>query len=294
MRKIYIFLGFCALVGLAFQQREIKQTKNVDADITLTKLWETDTVLKTSEAVRYNSQKELIYVSNIGGTPPDKKDGDGYIAILDKQGKIINKNWVTGLNAPKGLNYYKGKLFVDDIDEIAEIDIETGAIVNKHAIEGAVFLNDLDIDTNGDIYATDSQDEKIFKLVNGKSSLWLDMEGFYPNGVLVEKNRVLILSSSKGELIAIDKVTKEKTVLATSVRGGDGIVSTEKGYLLSAFQGEIFFADKNKTNTPAIKLLDTKAAKLNSADMSFIPEDNMLLVPTFYGNTVAAYKLNYK
>src|SRR5690606_11999944 len=104
------------------------------------------------------------------------------------------------------------------------------------------------IDANGVIYMTDSQDEKIYKLVDGQSSLWLDLKGYYPNGILVEENRVLILSSSKGELIAIDKTTKKKTVLATGARGGDGIVSTEQGYMLSAFQGELFFADKHKIN----------------------------------------------
>ncbi|PKQ46552.1 SMP-30/gluconolactonase/LRE family protein [Confluentibacter flavum] len=268
------------------------QTKKTE--ITLTKLWETDTILKTAEAVRYHPGKDIIYVSNIGGLPPNKKDGDGYISLLSKNGKIVKHDWVTGIHAPKGLNFFNGKLFVGDIDTVVEIDVETGKIENKHPITNAVFINDLDIDTNGDIYVTDSQDEKIFKLVNDESSLWLDLKGFYPNGILVEDNRILILSSSKGELITIDKITKEKTVLASGVRGGDGIVPINEGYILSAFQGEIYFADKNMLNTPAIKLLDTRANKLNAADMSFIPKENILLVPTFYGNTVVAYKLDYK
>ncbi|WP_111309467.1 hypothetical protein [Confluentibacter sediminis] len=293
MKYVKILGVFGIIISLAFQiDKHVKPKGNSNTEITLTKLWETDNVLKTSEAVRYNPEKDIIYVSNIGEMPPNKKDGDGYIALLGKEGEIINQKWVTGINAPKGLNFYNGKLFVDDINEVVEIDLETGSIVKKHTIEKAVFLNDLDIDLNGDIYVTDSQDEKIFKLVDGKSSLWLDLKGFYPNGILVEANRVLILSSSKGELIAIDKVTKEKTVLSTGVRGGDGIVAIEQGYILSAFQGELFFADKSKVNTQAIKLLDTRADKLNSADISFIPKDNILLVPTFYGNTVVAYKIN--
>ncbi|MBU3822800.1 hypothetical protein KO566_12070 [Flavobacteriaceae bacterium XHP0103] len=291
MKRIIFLLALVAMTCLAFQKFE---SKAIVGEITLTKLWETDTILKTSEAVRYNFEKELIYVSNIGGTPPDRRDGDGYISVLSVDGKVIDKNWVTGIDAPKGQNYYKGKLYVDDIDKVVEIDLETGTIVKKHEIEGAVFLNDLDIDTNGDIYMTDSQDEKIYKLVNGKSSLWLDVKGFYPNGILVEKDRVLILSSSKGELIAIDKTSKEKTVLAAGVRGGDGIVSTDKGYILSAFQGQVFFAEKGKIAVEAIKILDTRENRKNSADISYIPEQDILIVPTFYGNTVAAYKLDYK
>lgn len=288
MRKIYSLLILCTFACLAFQKSETKSNFNAP---TLTKLWETDTVLVTSEAVRFHPEKEIIYVSNIGGMPPNKKDGDGYISVLGKDGNIIDKKWVTGINAPKGLHFYNGKLFVDDIDEVVQIDMETGTIEKKHAIEGAVFLNDLDIDANGAIYMTDSQDEKIYKLVDGQSSLWLDLKGYYPNGILVEENRVLILSSSKGELIAIDKITKEKTVLATGARGGDGIVATEQGYILSAFQGELFFADKHKVNSEAVKLLDTRNDKRNAADISFNPKENIVYVPTFYGNTVAAYKL---
>src|SRR5690606_15287763 len=288
MRKTYSLLILCAFACFAFQKSETKTNFNAP---TLTKLWETDTVLVTSEAVRFHPEKEIISVSNIGGTPPNKKDGDGYISVLSKDGKIINKDWVTGINAPKGLHFYNGKLFVDDIDEVVQIDMETGTIEKKHAIEGAIFLNDLDIDANGVIYMTDSQDEKIYKLVDGQSSLWLDLKGYYPNGILVEENRVLILSSSKGELIAIDKTTKEKTILATGARGGDGIVATEQGYILSAFQGELFFADKHKVNSEAVKLLDTRNDKRNAADISFNAKENIVYVPTFYGNTVAAYKL---
>jgi sugar lactone lactonase YvrE len=285
---------YISIVAIFIMMFQMSHSQTKKTEITLTKLWETDTVLKTAEAVRYHPEKDIIYVSNIGGVPPNKKDGDGYISLLSKDGKIVEKDWVTGINAPKGLNFFNGKLFVGDIDTVVEIDVETGKIENIHPITNAVFINDLDINANGDIYVTDSQDEKIFKLVNGESSLWLDLKGFYPNGILVEENRMLILSSSKGELIAIDKLTKEKTVLASGVRGGDGIVPINEGYLLSAFQGEIYFADKSMVNSPAVKLLDTRANKLNTADMSFISKENILLVPTFYGNTVVAYKLDYK
>ncbi|WP_100615295.1 SMP-30/gluconolactonase/LRE family protein [Confluentibacter citreus] len=285
------YISVAAIFIMMFQ---MGHSQSKQTEMSLTKLWETDTILKTAEAVRYHPEKDIIYVSNIGDVPPNKKDGDGYISLLSKDGKIVKKDWITGIHAPKGLNFFNGKLFVGDIDTVVEINIETGKIEKTHTVTDAVFINDLDIDTNGDIYVTDSQDEKIFKIVNGESSLWLDAKGFYPNGILVEENRILILSSSKGELIAIDKITKEKTVLALGVRGGDGIVPINEGYILSAFQGEIYFADKNLINMPAVKLLDTRANKLNTADMSFIPKENVLLVPTFYGNTVVAYKLNYK
>ncbi|MGE5944940.1 MAG: hypothetical protein ACM31G_11440, partial [Flavobacteriales bacterium] len=135
----------------------ISHSQTQGTEITLTKLWETDTILKTAEAVRYYPGKEMIFVSNIGDVPPNKKDGDGYISLLSKDGKIVKKDWVTGINAPKGLNFFNGKLFVGDIDTVVEIDIETGEIEKKYIVNDAVFINDLDIDTNGDVYVTDSQ-----------------------------------------------------------------------------------------------------------------------------------------
>jgi len=289
MKKIYLLLICSVFVLFAFKQHKIERT-----EVTLTKLWETDTLLKTSESVKYHPEKGIIYVSNIGGVPPGKKDGDGSISIIDKNGKIINQNWVTGIDAPKGLGFYKDHLFVPNIDEVIKIDIKTGTIVKKYPISGAVFLNDLDVDTNGDVYFTDSNGHKIFKLVNDEASLWMDLTGYGPNGILVEKNRILILSSNKGDFIAIDKKTKEISVLSTGVRGGDGIVAAKGGYILSAWQGGIFYVDENSKGSEAIKILDTKEQKLYTADISIVPEDNILLVPTFYGNSVIAYKINYK
>src|SRR5690242_16082702 len=83
---------------------------------TLQKIWETSG-LEAPESVLYNSAQKVYYVSNVVGTPTDK-DGNGYISQLDENGKIVNQKWVTGLNAPKGLGLYNGKLYVADIDQV--------------------------------------------------------------------------------------------------------------------------------------------------------------------------------
>ena len=285
---IVVVLASCKLNNKKEVETPIKK------ELTLTKLWETDTLLKTCEAVRYNSKKGTIYVSNIGGVPPDAKDGDGSISILSKEGKILNQNWVTGINAPKGVSYYSQKLYVADIDAIHEIDLETGTIEKNYSVKEAVFLNDLDIDTNGDVYITDSRGDKIYKLVNSEVTIWLDLVGFNPNGILIEDKRILVVSSSKGDFISIDKKTKEQKILAIGNVSGDGIVPINEGYIVSAWPGEIYFVDKNSSNMEAVKILDTKDEKLNTADIGIIPEENILLVPTFFGNKVVAYKIGYK
>src|SRR5678816_3212480 len=80
------------------------------AQHSVTKLWETDTVLKVPESVLFDADNKILYVSNIDGTDGWAKDGKGSVAKVGMDGKIIAVEWVTGLNAPKGLGMYKGCL----------------------------------------------------------------------------------------------------------------------------------------------------------------------------------------
>src|ERR1700722_18740009 len=93
---------------------------------TLQQVWVTDTVLRTPESAHYDPIKDIIYVANINKISKDTKDGDGFISIVKIDGKFENLKWVTGLNDPKGMAAYKGKLYVSDIDQVVEIDIEKG------------------------------------------------------------------------------------------------------------------------------------------------------------------------
>jgi hypothetical protein len=68
----------------------------------------------------------VIYVSNINGNPMDA-DGNGYIAKLSMDGKILDQHWVTGLNAPTGLALHEGLLYAADIDKLAVVDTASGA-----------------------------------------------------------------------------------------------------------------------------------------------------------------------
>ena len=74
----------------------------------LVKLWETDSTLKVPESVLYDAQNNVLYVSNIDGTDPWGKDGAGSIGKVGTDGKIIAGEWITGLNAPKGLALVNG------------------------------------------------------------------------------------------------------------------------------------------------------------------------------------------
>src|SRR6478609_10509504 len=113
----------------------------------LKKIWETDTVVAIPESVLPVS-KDLLYVSLIEGGGWDA-DGKGGVATLGTNGKNYNGNWITGLNAPKGLGKFGNRLYAADISEVVVIDIAKGRVEKKIAIDGASGLNDITVTDNG-------------------------------------------------------------------------------------------------------------------------------------------------
>ena len=155
----------------------------------LEKVWETDRVLKTPESVFYNSGDSMLYVSNINGSPSEK-DSNGFISKVTLDGAIKKLEWVSGLNAPKGSGIFKDRLYVTDIDNLVEIDLKTGMILNRHPASGAKFLNDVAIDTSGNIYISDSSQDNsvIYKYSKGKIEIWATgKEIKSPNGLWMEE-----------------------------------------------------------------------------------------------------------
>lgn len=253
---------------------------------TLTLLWETADSLMTNESVLFDDATGTIYVSNIEGQDPLGKDGKGSIAIISKEGKIVNPAWVSGLNAPKGMAISNGKLYVTDIDEFVEIDIATAKVSNKWKVEGAQFLNDVAAH-NGTVYFTDMTTGKVHAYADGAIST-ISKGNESINGIAVATDGTIYgLDASGLKKWNADGTT---TVLNTNVTGGDGLVILGDGnFVASRWQGEIWFAN-DSTQT---LMLDTKAAESNTADIGYNAAEKIVYVPTFFKNKVAAYKLDY-
>ena len=107
-------------------------------EFNVTKLWETDTLLTTSESVLYHSSLDVLFVACMNGAPTDK-DGNGYIAQVDLDGNIVNEKWVTDLDAPKGMGVFGDKLYVTNITQLAEIDLSSGEVTNRWEVERGQF-----------------------------------------------------------------------------------------------------------------------------------------------------------
>ncbi len=251
----------------------------------MVEVWRTGPTMKTPESVLYDAATNVIFVANINGNPIDK-DGNGFISQLNPDGSIKTLEWVTELNAPKGMAVFNGKLYVSDIDNLVEIDIAGGTIANRYPVEGAKFLNDVAACHNGMIFVSDSETNKIHVLQNGKISLWLessDIQGI--NGLYTEMGKLYIGSQ---KIQVADIKTKEVSDIQDGCGGIDGLDKDNDGnFVFSNWPGKIYYLDNGKITT----MWDSTEKKINTADIFFAKELNLLLVPTFFDNQVVAYKI---
>ncbi|HAF30126.1 MAG TPA: gluconolaconase [Bacteroidales bacterium] len=275
----------CVLCFISFLSKA--QEDKVYLNPKIEALWKSSDELKTPESVYYCKKLKTIFVSNINGNPQEK-DNNGFISKLTPDGNIVKLEWVKGLHAPKGMGIYKDRLFVTDIDRIAEIDIESGQIIKFYNVPDAKFLNDIVIDQSGGIYISDMQTNVIYKLYNGVVKKWLSSKSIVgPNGLCILKEFLLIGTKEKIVKVDLQKMTLSDYILDTG--GIDGIICFDYNKLIySDWNGNIYLASLGKET---IKLLDTTPLKINAADLGFDYEKKILFVPTFYDNRVMAYKI---
>lgn len=254
------------------------------AQTRLTQQWVTDTVLRVPESVLYHNGENLLYVSQIGTNPNANKEGKGSIARLSPDGKIIDSAWVTGLNSPKGMGRYGDLLYVADATEVAVIDIKKAAIAYRLPVDSAVFLNDITLDKQGNVYVSDSRTNKVHIIRRKQVSLYLDNVN-NANGLLAADGVLYVLSA--GRLLAVDD-QKKITVIASGLeKSTDGLVQlSENEFIVTSWAGVIYSVKKDGT---VKQLEDLRASKINTADVGYNPKTRMLYVPTFWKNKVIAY-----
>lgn len=277
-KTIMKYLLSLAFVGICFFSQA--QTHQV------TKLWETGPIFAVPESVFADMKNKTLYVSLINGSP-SVADGKGGVAKLSLDGSKADTNWVTGLNAPKGMGKFGKKLYVADLAEVVVIDIRSGKILQKIAVPGARVFNDITIDSKGIIYVSDSAAGKIYRIVDSKAEIFIDSAPSV-NGLKSVGNELFVLTGR-----AVQKVAPDKSLVKLAdglVAGLDGIEPMGNGdFLISSWSGvlQYLYAD-GKFET----LLDTRADRSNIADIGYDPKKKIIYVPTFSKRTVVAFQLN--
>ena len=272
--KSLIFFGMMLFVSASYSQN--KQ---------LIKIWETDTVLKVPESVLFHPGSKVLYVSNIDGNSSEK-DMKGFISKMSLDGKITDQNWVVNLSAPKGMGIFKNTLFVADLDEVVGIDLKSGKINQRIPFKNAVFLNDITINKTGIIFVSDSKTGIVHRIEKGSVSTYLENQ-MGVNGLLSIDDDLYLLV--KGTLWKANKSKTLSKIAEGMDESTDGIEQdSKKNFIVSCWSGIIYYV---KADGSKQELLDTRAEKINAADIGFDAKSNVLYVPTFFKNKVVAYRL---
>jgi hypothetical protein len=248
-------------------------------------LWQTDTVVAIPESVLPDLKNKILYVSLINGAGWDI-DGKGGIGKLSIDGKMYDSNWITGLNAPKGLGMYGNYIYAADISEVVVVDVKNERIEKKIPLEGANGLNDITIDSKGIVYVSDSRKARIWRIENDMPMLFLDsIKGV--NGLKAIGDD-LYIGAGKNFMKA-DK-NKNLTKLADIPQSIDGIepVGNTGDFIVTAWAGYIFYVT---ADGKVEQLLDTHEQKMNTADIGYDTTKRIIYVPTFNAKKIVAYSL---
>src|SRR5829696_44782 len=291
------------------QQQQTTTTK-------MEKVWETATELKTPESVIYVPNENVLFVSNIDGAP-DGKDNQGFISkVSPLNGSIIELNWVTGLNAPKGMTITNNNtlLYVSDITDLVEIDANSGKIINRYSAPGSGFLNDVASDNQGHVYVSDTVTNTIYRLdtknlgdnstnnSNASLQVWLqtpELNG--PNGLYVDNsnNKLIVaslgaFSNPAGSIRVVDLQNRTVNSLgnegtAVPICGLDGIEADSTGryyYVTDNAGGKLYVVNSNGTGYETLDLQNQGVA-----DLGVILDENLIIIPMMQDNKLEAYRM---
>ena len=251
------------------------------------------------ESVIYDPSSDVLFVSNVNGSPVEK-DGNGYVSKILLDGTMLNKQWVVGLNAPKGLAIHDGTLYVADIDTLVAIDIASGTISNSYQVDDAKFLNDVAADKDGKIFVSDMVLNRIHCLCNGQFNIWLESpELENPNGLHTEGDHLILgawgvmtegfATEVPGHLKSISISDKSITSLGGSPIGNlDGVESDGMGgyYVTDWMTGKLYQINKSGDAKLLLEL------EQGMADHEVILKKNLIILPMMNSNKVLAYKIN--
>ena len=259
----------------------------------LTKLWESRKEFSISESVLYDKKRDVLYVTNFDQYNVGNYSVNQFISKVKMDGSISNLKFVEGLNNPLGMQIFDDKLYVAERTQVAKIDLDNAEILERYPVKGAIFLNDLTIDDNGIIYVTDSRKNVIWKIENNVSEKWLSgNEVEDPNVIYYYNNKIFYGNSADRGLKVVDLITKKIKLIAKLDKGFiDGFrINNHGNFLVSLWHGIIYEITPQGNVT---KMMDTSVPGIHTADFEYIEDKNLLIIPTFYGNTINAYEIDW-
>lgn len=207
--------------------------------------------LTAPEAVRYDAEQDVYFVSNWGASDPGALDNDGFISRMRPDGTIETLRWAAGgakgvtLHAPRGMAVVGDTLWVADADAVRGFHRRTGAAVASVGFPGEKlgFLNDVAAAPDGTLRVTDTGTNRVYRVAGRAATVAIaDSSLGKPNGITWDaaNGRFLVVPYGGGrEVRAFAPGGGALTAVATA--GGaqiDGVEVLAGGRLLLATQSD--------------------------------------------------------
>ena len=266
-------------------------------------------VVTEPEAVRYDPDLDVYFISNINGNP-SQRDNNGFIARVHPDSlttpTVIARGGERGLNlnAPKGLAIQGDTLFVTDIYMLRKFNKRTGEYLGAVNLRdyGATFLNDIAIGPDG-VYITDTGiqfDEqgnmthpgqnRVYKVNGLRVTTVLRGDSLMnPNGIAWDaRNARFILAPFGGpNLQAWNPGTDRTTNLVAGPGGYDGVEVLSNGNILvsSWTDSTVHVVHGGSHIMPLVRNVSAPA------DIGVDTKRNIVAIPRFNDGKVEYYRI---
>ncbi|WP_250655556.1 SMP-30/gluconolactonase/LRE family protein [Alkalimarinus coralli] len=261
----------------------------------LAPLWKVEG-MDQPESVVAGPDGQLLYVSNINGQPVEM-NGQGYISKLSVDGQVVDKHWVEGLDAPKGMAVSQGLLYVADMQTLHVINMQQGSVVKHYQAPDAKMLNDVTVGESGEVYVSDLLGGAIYRLKEDRFDHWLANPKLpHPNGLLWHNGELYIANWGEGmkddfttrepgTLYRLDVASKTLKAVATGYHLGnlDGVVAMDSQlYISDWITGELYRLSGNERHK--VLQLTAGLADIGSAG------NGVIYAPMMMDNHIIALK----
>jgi hypothetical protein len=208
---------------------------------------------------------------------------------IDSNG--IQEYFVIGQYCYAGIQIIDNVVYVAGRSQgIRGFDLETGLMVMQVSIPGSAALNDIASDNAGNLYVSDVNAHRLYKIdrATGSWSTFVSSGLNSPNGICFDEphNRLLLVSSRNFSPIQAISLNDSSVsiVVYTGVSILDGLAMDELGnvYFSSWNTHSVYKYDSTFTNPP--ELISTHSPE--PADIHVNRTLHVIAVPVFYGNYI--------
>jgi sugar lactone lactonase YvrE len=202
------------------------------------------------EAVRYDPDQDVYFVSNFGAGDAQARDNNGFISRMSPDGKIEQPQFIAGgksgvtLHSPRGMFITGDTLWVADEDAVRGFNRRTGVplVTANFSSYKLGFLNDVAAGPDGE-YVTDTGTETVYRTANGSVTVAFQGKALGgPNGITWDAaNHRFIVVPYGGDSVIRAWVPGSKTlsVVGKSTSNKfDGVEILSDGQVLASSQGD--------------------------------------------------------